>query len=93
MFECFQQAVSHVGMVDWKDKLNGFGYDGTSVNIAAGELKGYLQQSVPWVVVFWCLTHWLVLSLKDALSNTLFSSTGNILYYIYNKSPKKCREL
>ena len=61
-----------VGIVNRKDKLIGFGCDGTSVNIAAGGLKGYLQQSVPWVVVFWCLAHWLELSLKDALSNTLF---------------------
>ena len=96
LWECFQQAVSHGGIVDWKDKLIGFGCDGTSVNIAAGGLKGYLRQSVQWVVVFWCLAHWLELSLKDALSNTVFSSIDNMLmrlYYIYNKSPKKCCEL
>ena len=34
--------------------------------------------------------------MKDALSGTLFSSIDNMLmrlYYLYNKSPKKCREL
>ena len=96
LFECFQRAVSHVGIVDWEDKLVGFGCDGASVNIAAGGLRGYLEQSVPWVVVFWCLAHRLELSLKDALSGTLFSSIDNMLmrlYYLYNKSPKKCREL
>ena len=98
LFECLEKAVGHVGIADsdWKDKLIGFGCDGTSVNIAAGGLKGYLEQSVPWVVVFWCLAHRLELSLKDALSSTLFSSIDNMLmrlYYLYEKSPKKCREL
>ena len=96
LFECFQKAVSHVGIVDWEDKLVGFGCDGASVNIAAGGLRGYLEQSVPWVVVFWCLAHQLEWSLKDALSGTLFSSIDNMLmrlYYLYNKSPKECREL
>ena len=36
--------------------------------------QGYLEQSVPWVVVFWCLAHSLELSLKDVLCATLFSS-------------------
>ena len=98
LFECLEKAVGHVGIThsDWKDKLIGFGCDGASVNMAAGGLRGYLQHCVPWVVVFWCLAHWLELALKDALSSTLFSSIDNMLmrlYYLYEKSPKKCREL
>ena len=54
LFECFKNALSHMSLANWEDKLVaiGFGCDGTSVNIAAGELRGYLEQSVPWVVVF-----------------------------------------
>ena len=35
----------------------GFECDGTNVNLAANGLWGYLEQSVPWVVSFWCLAH------------------------------------
>ena len=80
-----------MGLAKWEDKLMGFGCDGTSVNIAAGGLRGYLEQSVPWVVVFWCLAHRLKLSLKDALGTTLFSSIDDMLmrvYFLYEKSPK-----
>ena len=74
----------------------GFGCDGTSVNIGAGSLRGFLEKSVPWVVVFWCSDHRLELSLKDAPKDTVFSSIDEMLlrvYYLYEKSPKKCREL
>ena len=80
---------------NWEDKLIGFGCDGTSVNIAGGRLRGYLEQSVPWVVVFWCLAHRLELSLKDALGAALFSSIDEMLrvYYVCEKSQKKCCDL
>ena len=52
----------------------GFGCDGASVNIAAKGLRGYLEESVPWVIVFWCLAHRLELPLKDALKGTVFSA-------------------
>ena len=97
LFECFEQAVEFMGIGgDWKKKLIGFGCDGTSVNIADGGLKGYLQQAAPWIEVFWCLAHRLELALKDALNDTLFKSIDEMLlrvYYVYKKSPKKCREL
>ena len=38
----------------------------------------------------------VVLSLKDTLKDTLFSSIDEMLlqvYYLYEKSPKKCSEL
>lgn len=81
---------------EWKQQLVGFGCDGTSVNIAAHGVKGYLQEASPWVEVFWCLAHRLELSLKDALNDTLFQAIDETLlrvYYVYEKSPKKCREL
>ena len=57
LFECFTRALDHVGIVSWEEKLIGFGYDGASVNIGAGGLRGSLEKFVPWVVVFWCLAH------------------------------------
>ena len=44
----------------------------------------------------WCLAHRLELAIKDALSGTLFDSIDDMLlrlYYLYEKSPKKCIEL
>ena len=38
----------------------------------------------------------LELALKDALKDTLFSTIDEMqmhMYYLYEKSPKKCREL
>lgn len=96
LFKCFEAAMSYVDIPDWTSKLVGFGCDGASVNIAAGGLRGHLEESVTWVVVIWCLAHRLELSLKDALKGTLFSSIDDMLlraYYLYHKSPKKCREL
>ena len=97
LFECFEKAMEFMGIGDeWKKKLVGFGCDGTSVNIAAHGVKGYLQEASPWVEVFWCLAHQLELSLKDALNDTLFQAINEMLlrvYYVYEKSPKKCREL
>ena len=96
MFDSFKCALSSVGIEDWEQKLIGFGCAGASVNIAAGGLRGHLEQSKSWVVVFWCLAHRLELSLKDVLKGTLFSSIDNMLmhaYYMYEKSPKKCHDL
>ena len=66
------------------------------MNIGARGLKGYLEKAVPWVFVFWCLAHRLELALKDALRGTLFSTIDDMLlklYFLYEKSPKKCLEL
>ena len=44
----------------------------------------------------WCLAHRLELAIKDALNDTFFKSIDEMLlrlYYLYEKSPKKCTEL
>ena len=74
----------------------GYGCDGASANIALGGLRGQLTEEVPWLVMFWCLAHRLELSLNDSFKNTYFASIDEMLlrlYYLYEKSPKKCREL
>lgn len=96
LYECFVRALTYAGIVDWENKLVGFGCDGASVNLGAHGLRGYLEKSVPWVLVFWCLSHRLELALKDALRGTLFSSIDEMLlraYLLYEKSPKKCHDL
>ena len=51
---------------------------------------------MPWVFWMWCLAHRVELAIKDALKSTTFDLIDEMLlrmYYIYEKSPKKCREL
>ncbi len=79
-----------------KKKLIGFGCDGASVNIGANGLRRFLEDVVSWIICFWCLAHRLQLTLKDALDKTLCSTIDDMLlhlYYLYEISPKKCREL
>lgn len=96
LYRCFERGLAFVGINDWRTKLVGFGCDGTNVNIAPGGVRGFLEESVPWVVVFWCYAHRVELALKDAFKDTLLSTVDEMLlrlYYLYEKSPKKCREL
>lgn len=76
LFECFRAAMDFVGVDDWEEKLIGLGCDGTNVNIGARGLRGFLEEAVPWIIVFWCLAHRMAhhieLSLKDALATTFF---------------------
>ena len=96
LFQCLEDAIGYVGISDWKERLVGYGCNGASANKAAGDLRGHLENAVPSVVMYWCLAHRLELSLSDSLKNTYFATIDEMLlrlYYIYKKSPKKCREL
>ena len=56
-------------------------------------LKGLVEYELDWM---WCLAHCLELAIKDALRDSCFDSVDDMhlrLYYLYEKSPKKCREL
>ena len=78
------------------EKLIGFGCDGVNVNIGDEGLRGKLEIERPWLITTWCIAHRLELALKDALKATLFHEIDVMLmqiYYLYIKSPKKCREL
>ena len=86
-------GFSYVGITNWESKLVGLGCDGTNVNIGDRGLRGYLEETVPWVVVFWCLAHRLELAVKDALNGTLFAAIDEMLLRVYKNSPKKCHEL
>ena len=77
-------------------KLVGVGTDGASANIAGMGLKGLIKKELPWIFWMWCLAHRLELAIKDALTGTSFDLIDDMLlklYYLYEKSPKKCREL
>ena len=100
LFDCLQSSLQRLGIssinADECKQLVGIGTDGASANVAAAGLKGLVQEQVPWVFWMWCLAHRLELSVKDALYGTSFDLIDEMLlslHYVYERSPKKCREL
>lgn len=83
-------------LADECKKLVGVGTDGASSNIAAHGLKGLVEEHLDWIFWMWCMAHRLELAVRDALKDTPFDLINEMLlrlYYVYEKSPKKCREL
>ena len=77
-------------------KLVGVGTDGAASNIAAAGLNGLVERRMDWVFWMWCIAHRLELAVKDALKGTRFELIDEMilrLYYLYEKSPKVCKEL
>ena len=90
LYESFNRAMQHMEIDDWNARTIGFGCDGASANIAEGGLKGILTREV------FMFANRLELSVQDALKSTFFGTTDDVLlrlYYIYNKSPKKCHQV
>ena len=76
--------------------LVGIGTDGAAANIACAGLKGVVEDELPWIFRMWCVAHRLELSIKDTLKGTSFDQIDEVLhrlYYIYERSPKKCQQL
>ena len=57
LYECFMRAFSYMHVTDWQNKLVGIGCDGANVNMGVNGLRGLVEASVSWVVIFWCLVH------------------------------------
>ena len=101
LYTCLQDALKVLGIssISSKDckRLVGIGTDGAAVNVSSpGGLRGLVEKEVNWVFWMWCLAHRLELAVKDALKESVFADIDEMLlrlYYIYEKSPKKCREL
>jgi len=76
--------------------LISFGTDGASANIANSGLKGIFERKLEWIYWSCCLTYRSELTIKNALQGSYFQSIDNMLlklYYLYEKSAKKCCEL
>ena len=83
--------------VEGKPVLIGGGTDGASVNISEQNgMRGIMQRALPWLFWAWCYAHRLELACQDSLSGKLFKDIQEMLlrlYYLYEKSAKKSREL
>lgn len=85
-----------IGHKNYQNTLIGLGADGASVNSGKeGGVQALFQEILEWIVFVWCHAHKLELALNDSLKNT-FKDVDNLLlrlYYLYEKSGKKLREL
>lgn len=108
LVKCLGTALESMGISDVLNKqevlgvegqpvLVGCGTDGATVNISEQNgMRGRLQRKLPWLFWAWCFAHRLELACKDALKSNLFFDLTEMmlrLYYLYEKSPKRCREL
>ena len=92
------QRESVLGVAaEGKPIVVGGGTDGASVNISGQNgMRGKLCKELPWLYWMWCYAHRLELACKDACTSQLCKDLQDVLlrlYYLYAKSPKKCREL
>ena len=100
LFKVLEIGLQHFGIQELSTEecamLVGIGTDGAAANIAASGLKGLVENQLQWVFWMWCMAHRLELAIKDALKGTFFDNIDEMLlrlYYLYEKSPKRCREL
>ena len=91
LFQRLSNALRKLGCaevnVEHCSKLVGIGSDGAATN------KGLIEAELNWVFWMWCLARRLELAVKDALKGTAFGAIDDMLlklYYLYEKSPKKC---
>ena len=78
LFDILKDAIKYMGVTNWENKMIGFGCHGCSANMGGRGLRGLLTQSLPWVVVFWCVAHLLELALNDVLKATFFTTIAGL---------------
>ena len=92
-----EETFARIGLTTFTERLTGLNVDSTNVNrgIHRG-LAALMKQQSPWLQVIHCFNHRVELALKDTFSTTSFSKIDEMLmklYYLYQKSPKRLREL
>ncbi|XP_065679334.1 zinc finger protein 862-like [Hydra vulgaris] len=96
--KCITDAFTRVGITNSYKHLLGVNLDGANVNLGAyAGLGALLKEGSPWLEIVHCFNHRLELALKDAFESlSAFKTVDKLLlqlYYLYQKSPKRYREL
>ncbi|XP_046840490.1 zinc finger protein 862-like [Xenia sp. Carnegie-2017] len=95
--EAMNEAFARFGITNFESKLAATGLDGASVNMGRNTgLAARLKEVAPWLTVVHCFNHRLELAAADAFNATFFAQVDEILrqlFSLYQKSPKKLREL
>ena len=94
--EAIEKAFLDNGLETILDRMVFLSADGASVNAGGNTgLIVLLRQRCPWLVFVWCLSHRLELAMKHALKDLIEPIEKCLmnLYYLYEKSSKKTREI
>ena len=96
LHECIKTAFQIHGLAEAYEKIVFFASDGSSVNCGIKNgLIMLIKEELPWVSFLWCVAHRLELALKDSLKTWMEPINVCLmnLYYMYQKSSKKLREV
>ena len=97
LHDAIKTAFERFGIKKFENSIVGLNCDGANVNMGINNGLGKLvKDSAPWLELVHCFNHRIELALKDAFEKTFFSKIENMLtklYYLYQKSPKRYREL
>ena len=95
--DSINESFRRIGITDFTNRLVGLNVDGASVNMGKHEgLAAKFRELAPWLVTVHCFNHRVELAIKDAFKTSAFENIDEmlrILYYLYKKSSKRCREL
>ncbi|CAB3989418.1 zinc finger 862-like [Paramuricea clavata] len=95
--QAMTEAFARFGIVNFECKLAATGLDGASVNMGRNTgLAARLKEIAPWLTAVHCFNHHLELAAADAFNVTFFAQLDEMLrqlFSLYQKSPKKLREL
>ena len=97
--ESISKEFKSIGIegIDASKNMIGFTSDGAAVNQGdKHSVKTIFRQESEWLVFVWYIAHHLELALSDALKETIFKDIDEMLlqiYYLYQKAPKKLRQL
>ena len=92
------KAFERIGLENYTDGLVGLNVDGASVNLGKHRVVATrLKEVAPWLIAVHCFNHRLELGVKDAFTGIkAFEDVDELLlklYYFYQKSPKRLRDL
>ena len=95
--ESIETAFNQFGITSFIDIMLALNIDGARVNV--GVHRGVATQLIiqaPWLQVIHCLNRRVELALKDAFTTIHLKNIEEILlklYYLYQKSPNRLKEL
>ena len=97
LHDAIKTAFERFGIKNFEKSIVGLNCDGANVNMGINNGLGkQVKNSAPWLELVHCFNHRIELALKDAFEKTFFSKIENMLtklYYLYQKIPKRYREL
>ena len=96
LVNCISNTFKRIGLTNYTDRVIGIDVNGASVNL--GRQKGVaarLKELAPWLLH--CFNHRLELAVQDAFKGVkAFEDVDEMLlklFYYYQKSPKRLRDL